>query len=159
MSVKREVPGGVKSASTWLDPEEFPFTTDEVFQAASLWLAPREARAFADEVTEFKRRQVRDRDAHRLRLQAHPEQRDKLFFFLAGEDRLREPWLLPALSVISEACGERVEEALQRHWSSLPERALADAKRAWVALAIESKSRLEARRATTDSPPPTPPHP
>lgn len=166
MSLFREVPGGERSSTPWLDPEDFPFTRDEVLQAASLWLAPAEARAFADDVVEFKRRQVRDRDAHRLRLETHPEQRDKLFFVYSSGDRSLEPWLMPALSVLSESCATRVESEMTRSRELRLRRAreqdrgaLAERvdheRREWLALAAASKSRLDA----SGSPPATPPHP
>lgn len=169
MSLFREVPGGERSTSPWLDPEDFPFTREEVLQAASLWLGLAEARAFAEDVAAFKRRQVRDRDAHRLRLETQPEQRDKLFFVYTSGDRSLEPRLMPALSVLSESCAARVESEMMRRRERRLRRALEqdrDAtaaliereKRDWLALAAASRARLDARRVS-GSPPAAPPHP
>jgi hypothetical protein len=170
LSLFREVPGGEKSTSPWLDPEDFPFTRDELFQAASLWLGAAEARAFADDVAEFKRRQVRDREAHRMRLDAHPEQRDKLFFAYTSGDRSTEPWLMPALSVLSASCAARVESEMARSRELRLRRALEQdrealaalidgEKREWLALAAASRARLDARSGASGSPPAAPPRP
>lgn len=170
MNLFREVPGGEKSTTPWLDPEDFPFTREEVLQAASLWLAPADAREFTDEVVEFKRRQVRDREAHRLRIETHPEQRDKLFFAYTSGDRSLEPWLMPALSVLSESCAARVESEMSRNRllglrrageqdrDALAERMNRETHD-WLALAAASKARLDARRGASGSPPATPPRP
>ncbi len=101
----------------WIDPTDFPFTEEEVFQAATLWKQPVEARRFAQDVADKER----DRAAHEARGAAerarHTESTGEVIVFVSG--RIGTPhadWLLPALSVVSASCSKRVEEVMAVHW-------------------------------------------
>src|SRR5213594_4038988 len=91
-------------ASSYIDPEELPFTAEEIYRAASLWLTDVDARQLADLLAEqgpfyiVERQRRREKwhraglpNAHRLPLSAwgYPE------------------WLLPALAALTPSCEAR----------------------------------------------------
>jgi|SRR5450432_786150 len=102
----------------WLDPEEFPFTEDEVFQAATLWRNDSEARHFARELADLERKTAIQRTAHRAQMAARPADPDRIVLIVKRPEDPDSKWLWPALSVLSESCAARVRDGMSRRWES-----------------------------------------
>jgi hypothetical protein len=103
-----------------LDPEEFPFTQEEVFQAMSLWWDEARSLEFAQSLAEVTRVGIEAREEQRARW---PEGTLEHFGIVRGQlracDHTRVEGLWPSLSVISDSCAARVEAAMPLHWASL----------------------------------------
>lgn len=101
----------------WIDPEEFPFTEEEVFQAAVLWKESAEARRFAQHVADTERtRAAREARSAAERVR-HSERTGEVITFVSGSiGTPHADWLLPTLSVLSASCSKRVEDVMAVHW-------------------------------------------
>jgi hypothetical protein len=99
-----------------LDPEEFPFTEEELLQAASLWLGEGDARLLSEQITQSAHDFVNVRAEQLQRgfppRSSFPGELSQLR--ICGFIQIE--WLWPALSVISELCGARVVLWMRDHW-------------------------------------------
>lgn len=118
----------------WIDPIDFPFTEEEVVEAVALWHATPEPFTIARTVIAEKRRSADRRAEYRSRADAAAKAGVVFVYGELSDDASREPWFFPALSVLSESCAARVNEAMQKHWrqrldSELTQESVASARR------------------------------
>ena len=94
----------------FIDPEELPFTTDEIFRAGCAFLPEETARLMADHLTEIGPDVVDDRAQRRTRwLAAGIENAERLplYAWMYPDE------LLPALSALSPSTAARVARLLR----------------------------------------------
>ncbi|MEO6210715.1 MAG: hypothetical protein ABIQ10_11375 [Gemmatimonadaceae bacterium] len=100
----------------WLDPEEFPFSQEELFDAVSLWMGSDDVWKLTEQLAKSSRDSVQMREEQLLRWRkASPSYaRDP------NEPRLGDfmqiDWLWPALSVLSPSTAARTEEWMAEWW-------------------------------------------
>lgn len=131
----------------WLDPEDFPFTEEEVFQAALLWEDRESARRIAHDTAASERKYVVKRTARRA-VMATRSANGETVVFVRGSVGDPTPWLLPALSVLSESCAARVQERMTLLWTQRLESMLLNekvdvAKRAGLLSSLEKLTSYE----------------
>lgn len=119
----------------WIDPVDFPFTEEEVVEAIALWHATPEPYTIARAVIAEKRRSADRRAEYQSRADAAAQAGVVFVYGEFSDDASREQWFFPALSVLSESCAARVDEAMQKHWrqhldSELTQECVASARRA-----------------------------
>jgi hypothetical protein len=97
-----------------IDPEELPFSTEEIFHAARLWLTADDARQMADHLAACAPGIIDDRRELRASL-------DRTGVASAHEEGLHgwayPEWLLPALSTLSSSAESRVQAMMEREWA------------------------------------------
>ncbi|MFI5241681.1 MAG: hypothetical protein ACHQRL_01630 [Gemmatimonadales bacterium] len=119
----------------WIDPVDFPFTEEEVVEAVRLWHATPEQFTIARAVIAQRRRSADRRAEYQSRADAAAKAGVVFVHGELSDDASREPWFFPALSVLSEYCAARVDDAMQKHWrqrldSELTQECVASARRA-----------------------------
>src|SRR5207302_8763140 len=102
------------SETQFVDPEELPFTADEIYRAAALWVSDADARHLGDHLASCGPGHIVERDRRRAEWgkAGVPDAEQSP---LHGWDY--PEWLLPALSVLSASCGARVHDLVARRWT------------------------------------------
>jgi hypothetical protein len=105
----------MSASEKYVDAEELPFSKEEILAAARIWLSEPEASDFAQQMADHAEIAAeRQRVAELERLAGVAENHKPRLWW-----GLSPTWLLPALSVLSPSCEERVRYLMEEWWAHL----------------------------------------